>query len=285
MSFKKEIDDQENSERWLLTYADLITLLLAFFIVMYSMSQIDAKKFGQMKTQLSSILRGGNTIFPKGQDDDGAGSGMLEIGNLHMIQKRIRAKFSLQGDYRYIESGEGPAQKKNIADAVSSEIGERGLTIRIKDYALFESGKANLRVEALDVLEAVANEIIASGNHVCIEGHTDNLQINTQKFPSNWELSTARSTSVLRFLVEIKGFSPEKISARGFGQFRPIASNVTDIGRSRNRRVDIVLLSDMLSSVEPQPQDRVAESIPEGLRINPIDSLKIATATQDRLDQ
>jgi chemotaxis protein MotB len=285
LAFKKEIDDQENSERWLLTYADLITLLLAFFIVMYSMSQIDAKKFGQMKTQLSSILRGGNTIFPKGQYAESDGSGVLKIGDLHMIQKRIRAKFSLQGDYRYIEAGEGPNQKRNIADAVTSEIGERGLTIRIKDYALFESGKADLRAEALDVLEAVANEIVASGNHICIEGHTDNLPISTQKFPSNWELSTARSTSVLRFLVEKKGFSPDKISARGFGEFRPIASNATDVGRSRNRRVDIVLLSDMLSSVEPQPQDHVAESLPKNLQIDRVDTLEIATATPDRLDQ
>ncbi len=285
MAFKKEIDDQENSERWLLTYADLITLLLAFFIVMYSMSQIDAKKFGQMKTQLSSVLRGGNTIFPQGQDVDNDGSGLLKIGDLHMIQKRIRAKFSLQGDYRFIQTGEGPGLNRNIADAVTSEIGERGLTIRIKDYALFESGKANLRAEALDVLEAIADEVTASGNHICIEGHTDNLPINTQKFPSNWELSTARSTSVLRYLVEKKGFSPDKISARGFGEFRPIASNATDVGRSRNRRVDIVLLSDILSSVEPRPQDRVAESIPENLRIDRVDTLEIATVPADRLDQ
>jgi chemotaxis protein MotB len=283
VSRAKDIEDQENSERWLLTYADLITLLLAFFIVMYSMSQIDAKKFGKMRTQLSSILRGGATIFPEGRDQDSDGSGMLKIGNLHMVQKRIRAKFNMAGDYRTTESEGGPKIDARTAQAISSEIGERGLTIHIEDYALFESGKASLRKEAVAVLDAIAEEISGAENHICVEGHTDNLPIHTPNFPSNWELSTARATNVVRYLTEKKSFDPTHVSARGFGEFRPIASNSTEAGRSRNRRVDIVVLSESLSSVEPVPRDRVTESVKNLATGSTEDSIAVAAADADKL--
>ncbi|MFH1892438.1 MAG: flagellar motor protein MotB [Candidatus Zixiibacteriota bacterium] len=284
---KKRIEDQENHERWLLTYADLITLLLAFFIVMYSMSKIDAKRFGKVSEQLSNVLRGGNTILPKGQDFDGAVSGMLRLGELRTIQSQIEQKFSRLLQLSRGNTTGGLQLDQIPADAISTEVGERGLTIHIKDRALFESGKADLKEIAREVLSAVANEIGNIGNHICVEGHTDNMPINTSAFPSNWELSTARATNVVRFLVEDNGLSPERISARGFGEFRPVASNASDKGRNLNRRVDIVILSEDLSLVEPQSNDRVAETIPP---IRPElpeleDTIKRVSVEPDKLDR
>lgn len=276
MPKKPFIEDQENAERWLLTYADLITLLLAFFVVMYSMSRIDAKKFGLMQSQLSNVLRGGETVFPEGGDANNQGAGMLKIGDLKTIQWRIVDRLSPGGDDVF-----GKNKDMNIADAVSSEISERGLVIHIKDYTLFDSGKDELKPEAKAVLGAIADEMGEVKNHIAIEGHTDNVPIKTAKFPSNWELSSARATNVLRFLVETKGFSANRISARGFGEFRPIASNATSTGRTRNRRVDIVILSDQLTMIEPQAQDRIADKLPEATKLDFEDSTSRASVLPD----
>jgi chemotaxis protein MotB len=285
MSKKKSIEDQENAERWLLTYADLITLLLAFFVVMYSMSRIDAKKFGMMQTQLSNVLRGGATVFPEGEEFDGEGAGLLQLGDLRVMQWRIINRLSPGGEKTHGKTEGSLLRYQDIADAVNTEVTERGLTIHIKDYALFESGKADLRPEAVVVLAAVADEIGLAGNHVLIEGHTDNVPINTARFPSNWELSTARATNVLRFLVEKKSIAPDRISARGFGEYRPVASNATSKGRAMNRRVDIVILSDYLTMIEPRSEDDVGKSVPPVPDIDLIDSLEHVSVPPDITDR
>ena len=279
-------EDDDDAGRWLLTYADLITLLLAFFIVMYSMSRIDAKKFGRMQKQLSSVLRGGATIFPNGEITENEGAGMLKIGDLKILQARIQKMFLLRGPKSHAVTEAGLPFDKDVADAISTEIGERGLIIHVKNYALFESGKADLKPKAKALLGVIADQIEQAGNHICIEGHTDNAPINTLKFPSNWELSAARATNVVRFFVDEKNYPPEKISARGFGEFRPIASNATTKGMALNRRVDIVLLSPELSIIEPQSKDRVAEAVPPALPdINLIDSFQQVSALPDKVEQ
>jgi chemotaxis protein MotB len=285
MPRKKSIEDQENAERWLLTYADLITLLLAFFIVMYSMSRIDAKKFGSMQAQLSNVLRGGATVFPKGEDFDAEGAGLLQIGDLRTIQWRVINRLSPGGKQSHGKNEGKLLRDLDIADAINTEVTERGLTIHIKDYALFESGKADLKPEAVAVLEAVAEEIGIIGNHIVVEGHTDNLPIKTAKFPSNWELSTARATNVLRFLVDKKSFTPERISARGFGEYRPVASNATISGRAKNRRVDIVILSDQLTMMEPHSGDVVGKTVPTISHVDLIDTLEHVSVEPDILDR
>ena len=285
MRGKKSIDDQENAERWLLTYADLITLLLAFFVVMYSMSRIDSKKFGRMQAQLSSVLRGGATIFPNGEAFDGEGAGLLQIGDLRMIQWRVINRLSPGGDKVHGKSEGKLFRDTDVAEAVNTEVTERGLIIHIKDYALFESGKADLRPEARVVLEAIADEVGDIGNHVMIEGHTDNVPIGTARFPSNWELSTARATNVVRYFVEAKELAPNRISARGFGEYRPVATNLSPEGRAMNRRVDIVILSDHLSMFEPTSQDRPARTSSPTPSADPIDSVPHVSAAPDALSR
>jgi len=276
---RNHIEDQENSDRWLLTYADLITLLLAFFIVMYSMSRIDSEKFDAMKTQLSGILKGSRAVEKQVSSDDGPGAGLLKVGDLQMIQRKIADKFKLPQVTP--PQASGSAFDRDLAEAVEVSVNERGMTIHIKDNILFEPGSAVLKSEAQEVLALVGDEIKGISNHICVEGHTDNLPIKTDKFPSNWELSTARATNVVRFLVEKRGFKPQRISARGFGEFRPLASNVTREGRSKNRRVDVVVLSDVMSLAEPRSHDQFPGLMPADSGVNVIDTVERVSAEPD----
>ena len=232
---KKEVP-QDNPERWLLTYADLITLLLAFFIVMYSMSRIDAKKFGKMAQALQGILKGGPAaIYVPELETSNTGHGLLKLGDLRMLQSTIDADF----------------KELNRKGDIVTELNERGLIIHILESAMFDDAKADLKPRAVEVLNLVARDVAAMPNHVRVEGHTDDRPIRTAEFPSNWELSTARATGVVRYLIERHGYPPEKISAVGFSSFRPYVPNNSIENRALNRRVDIVVLTMELSAAEP----------------------------------
>lgn len=236
---RKRMSFDNNSDRWLLTYADLITLLLAFFVVMYSMSRIDAKQFGKMVKALSGILKGGNEIVViTTQDKIGQGFGLLKLGNLKMLQKKIQEKFKFLGKQ----------------EEVVTEITERGLVIHIMESALFRQGSAALELRALNILDLVYDEIANRPNHVRIEGHTDNRSIRSALHASNWELSTARATAVVRYFLDNYDFPPERISALGYGEYRPIRRNNSIANRASNRRVDIVILTMELTLKEPSSQ-------------------------------
>ena len=239
MARRRKSDEHENLERWLLTYADLITLLLAFFIVMYSMSKVDAKKFGRMTEALSGVLKGGTMVIKKG-DQPGAlpGQGVLNIGHLKTLGQQIKESADKMGDDKVI----------------STDVSERGLVIHIMESALFREGSAELESKAKDILNMIAEKVRERPNHIRIEGHTDNQPIKTARYPSNWELSSARATEVVRYLADVHSFDPKRISALGFGEFRPIADNDTDLNRSKNRRVDIVVLTMEMTEAEPSSQ-------------------------------
>jgi chemotaxis protein MotB len=230
MARKKHEEEHENLERWLLTYADLITLLLAFFIIMYSMSKIDAKKFGAMAAAFQSVLRGGASVL-KGDaivmPNDDLGAGPLQVGDLKLLEAEIKR---VTNELK---------QKTKI----STEVGERGLIIHITESALFQPGKAYLTPGAMKALDVLAEVIRNVPNDIRIEGHSDDTPIHTAEFPSNWELSTARATQVVRYLIEKHNFSPVKISAMGYAEYRPLFPNDTPENRAKNRRVDIIILS------------------------------------------
>ncbi len=233
---RKHDSQHENLERWLLTYADLITLLLAFFIVMYSMSRLDAKRFGKMAEALNGVLKGGTTVMSKQQaENNQKGHGLLQLGDLNMIQKQIEQRFS----------------KLGREDVVQTEITERGLVVHIMESALFKMGSATLEPKAKDVLDIVYDQIGKIPNHVRIEGHTDDRPINTPLFPSNWELSTSRATEVVRYFTDKFNYPADKLSALGYGEFRPVRPNNSIENRAKNRRVDIVILTMELSEKEP----------------------------------
>jgi len=236
MARRKKTDENEDLGRWLLTYADLITLLLAFFIVMYSMSQIDAKKFGKMSRALSGALKGGSLAIKRGEDIGMApGKGVMEIGHLMSIGRMIEEKINKPGDDK----------------PISTEMSERGLVIHIVESALFRQGSADLEAKAKSVLEIVSSHLDGIDNHIRVEGHTDDIPINTIKYPSNWELSSARATEVVRYFIENKIVAPGEISALGYGEYRPIKPNNSIENRAQNRRVDIVILTMEMTRAEP----------------------------------
>jgi len=232
---RRKGDDHEHLERWLLTYADLITLLLAFFVVMYSMSQVDAKKFGKMAQALNGVLKGGESLVKHKNEALNKGHGLLDIGNLRMIQQKIEERF----------------KEIDRQNDIKTEITERGLVVHIMESALFKDASANLEPRALEILDLIADKTRDIPNHIRVEGHTDDRPINTIRFPSNWELSSARATEVVRYLSQSHNIPPDRISALGYGEFRPVRPNNSIENRAQNRRVDVVILTMELTMKEP----------------------------------
>ena len=242
MRKKKGGEGHENSERWLLTYADMITLLMAFFIMMYSMSILNLSKFRQAAISIRSGFGG----MVKGQGKSVLGSsGTFSIkpspieGDTAGVSWRI-----LRPLVNYIEKGSGDP---------SVAIGEdkRGIVITMSsDLLLFDPGSARLKPRALPVLDRITEMLEQTGNLVRVEGHTCDLPPRGGLYPTNWELSTARATEVLRYVVEQKGLAGERFAAAGYASVRAKAPNDKEQNRIRNRRVEIVMLRPEAASVE-----------------------------------
>jgi chemotaxis protein MotB len=230
--------EKDRSERWLLTYADLITLLLIFFIVLYSMSQVDKKKFEAMSQSLAIVFGGvgrggvldaGRSLIP----GDKVYKERLEMQNTEQKVRRMIAQKGLEGK-------------------ISTDLGPRGLVISVKDTLLFEIGSADLTGPAKEIIRSVGHILAATPNAVRVEGHTDNVPIHTARFFSNWELSTARATNVLQYFITKGDIAPDRLSAAGYGEYKPSVPNTSERNRALNRRVDIVLLSSDYSKFEPE---------------------------------
>lgn len=226
--------------RWLLTYADLITVLLVFFIVMYSMSQADQEKFsvlaealqeafgmsGRMSGEVDVNQFDLNGFFGDLDEGSGLGDGDFELESLRSIGHRLASwavQRDLGGEVRIVLSG-------------------RGLVVSFQEAVFFELGKADINEDSRQVLREIASFLKEIKNDVNVEGYTDDLPIQTVEFPSNWELAARRATNVGRFLIEDAGLQPHRISATSYGEHRPSYPNDTDEHRARNRRVDLVLL-------------------------------------------
>lgn len=254
--------EKENRERWLLTYADLITLLMIFFVVLYSMSKVDADKFRAVADSLSKAL-GGGTPSKIQINEQLEGPSIMSTGQ----QNRPTPPAVATAEDKNKNLGNGDQEKMTIMGVkakldkfvhdnaldskIDSSIQERGLVISIKDTILFASGSAEVTPPARQLLEKLSIVLSAAPNYVKIEGHTDNVPIRTPEFPSNWELSVIRATIVLRILSYAGGIPADRLSATGYGEFRPLAANTTVGGRARNRRVDLVVLRSKYDVVEP----------------------------------
>jgi chemotaxis protein MotB len=234
---KKPPASHEDLARWLLTYADLITLLLVFFIVLYSMSSVNQKKFEGLTQSLaitfgnigrSGVLDGGRSVIP---------------GNLH-FKERLNMQNTEERVRRLIA-------QMGLQGKVTTSYEERGLVISIKDSVLFISGSAELIEGAQQIVARVGQIIAKMPNSIRVEGHTDNDHIHNERFFSNWELSTSRATNVLQYLISRCGIPPSRLSAAGYGEYKPHVPNTTPENKARNRRVDIVLLSSDYSKFEP----------------------------------
>jgi len=229
MAKREHHEEHENLERWLLTYADLITLLLAFFIVMYSMSQVDSKKFGAVSTALHRILSGGGLML---RGDSGTAIAPTEA-NVPSESQDLRL---MLGDL------EKNLEATGLASRVQVSHDARGVVLSLGETVLFESGQAQLAGGARAVLDSLSTVLAKYPNEIRVEGHTDNMPIHSAQYKSNWELSTDRATEVVQYLIESKDLPPYQLSAAGYSEYRPAAPNTTAANRARNRRVDFVIM-------------------------------------------
>jgi chemotaxis protein MotB len=215
--------------RWLLTYADMITLLLALFIILFAISNISSVKFARL---VKAVSGGFNSTDALNNPPNGG-----VVGGLHgRTDKANLASIKAQLD-KYIA-------RQNLQSKVQTRIAKQGLVITLlSDKAYYDSGSADLRPETKQLLDVVAAQLRSVGNEVRVEGSTDNVPIATYAYPTNWELSAARSTGVTRYLVEHAKIVPTRISFAGYGEFRPRFANDTDAHRQQNRRVDVVILN------------------------------------------
>jgi len=223
---KKKHEEHENHERWLVSYADFITLLFAFFVVMYSTSSVNEGKYRAVSESAQAAFNPSNMVAKK-----------IEVG------PKISSESRQTGKVEYIAAIKGVMKAFEQSNKLVVFQNSRGIVIRITDTALFDSGKAEIKSEAVEAIDSLAGILTGIKRNIQIEGHTDNIPINSPLYPSNWELSSSRATSIVRRFVDM-GLKPSGLTAIGYGEYRPIAENETEEGRSKNRRVEIVVLND-----------------------------------------
>jgi chemotaxis protein MotB len=257
-------DEHENHERWLVSYADFITLLFAFFVVMYSLSSVNEGKYRVLSDSLVSAFRSGvgnasgGQIVPApvaakasmpvapipGQPASGNARREAEVQRMNSVADEIRKVL----------------QPLTRGGQVRVAEGARGISVEINASVLFAPGEAVLSPSALAVLRAVAQVLARAQFPITVEGHTDNTPINTARFPSNWELSAVRASSVVRLFVE-SGMRGEQLTAAGYADQRPLTDNASEEGRARNRRVAI-LIESMLGDAPPAAPGRIPANDP-----------------------
>jgi len=240
-NFNVDSDEESGGNEWLATYGDLVTLLLCFFVLLFAMSTVDAKKFKAIVNSVNVSFAGGSSV------------GMLEDGdsivNLHELpieeasEKEKKEEETMDEIYK-------EAKKIIASEGLDSEIlvekSERGVLLTFRDNILFDEGKAVLKTSVKDALHSFGNILRKYDKKVRIEGHTDNVPIKNGEFDSNWELSTARSISVVKYYTEeLAGnerISPTVFEVAGLGEYSPVAPNDTPENRQKNRRIEIIIL-------------------------------------------
>lgn len=266
MARRRRQEEHENHERWLVSYADFITLLFAFFVVMYSISSINDGKYRVLSNTLTEAFVTATRSDDPIQVGEELRSLEPQIGELVVSQPQNEATLS---DPLAEEQRGGSQVDTKTLDAIQRELAEafseysdqglvnvtrtaRGVEVEMKSNMLFESGSARLSREALKALRKVILIVKPLTNLVNVEGHTDNVPISTVSFPSNWELSAARSASVVHYFAKL-GVDSSRMAAIGYGEFRPLSGNDTEEGRRNNRRVNLLIMSQQLSDLEPSP--------------------------------
>lgn len=236
--------DTEGAMRWLLTYADMITLLMAFFIMLYSASILNLSRFREMAVSIRSGFSG--SMSGQGQQ---------------VLAKGGHAKFTLTSipdenagvPLKALQDMRVQVKKDHLENTFSFRQDERGLVVSlVTDKALFPIASADLTVDSRKILDIVADLLKKVPNQVLVEGHTCDLPVASEKYPSNWELSTARAAAVVRYFIEDKGTASSRLSAAGYADSKPLPDTRPD-NREKNRRVDIVILKTADVQVKPKP--------------------------------
>ncbi|MFW6380952.1 MAG: flagellar motor protein MotB [Bacillota bacterium] len=231
---KRRSDNGDNggSPAWMTTFSDMMTLLLVFFVLLYSFSEMDLQKFkgfiSSMQNQLG-VLEGGRTL----SEDE-----RMDQGNID-----DRYNPSPENITEVMNEMEQYARENNLQDRMELEVTDRGLVVRLTGQILYDLGEAVIKPEGREVLGEVVDNIDDIPNNIMVEGHTDDLPIDNDRFPSNWELSTTRATNVIKYFIEEHNVDPDRLSAAGYSEHRPLFDNDSPENRSKNRRVEIVILN------------------------------------------
>ncbi|OZS78408.1 flagellar motor protein MotB [Tetzosporium hominis] len=263
---RKKKHDEHIDESWLIPYADILTLLLALFIVLFASSQIDQKKFEAVAESFASELDGGTGILdsnsPTDMEDDGTSSQIPSIidqevekddtetepgaGGDSDVEIDATELYTAAQDQKELEQMQQAfqefAEENGIEARVTTELDNRGLVVKLREGVLYESGSADLNGDAAKLAREISQMFESEvPRTIYIEGHTDNVPTNQSEYPTNWELSSARAINFMKIILENSELDPRKFSATGYGEYRPIASNDTAQGKAENRRVEIVI--------------------------------------------
>jgi chemotaxis protein MotB len=243
-----------NHERWLVSYADFITLLFAFFVVLYATAQVDKKKVGQIAVAIHvafdqlGAFQGGSAKVEG--DDKAVPIRLVPIDKDEKLATPVMLKPASQ-PLSNVESADLEPLRRDLEKELSVQIEKKEITIRheadglvvsLSELGFFDSGSAEIKTDAQRTFARIAELLASRDCRLRIEGHTDNRPIHTLQFASNWELSTARATELVRILITTYNYLPERLSAAGYAEFHPVAANDTAEGRALNRRLDIVVL-------------------------------------------
>ncbi len=250
-------------ERWLISYADFITLLMVFFVVLYAMSKVDTAKYQAMANSLSVVLAGqsssvlntqGPSIVPgiSGQQvKESPGDMSANQAQLEEVKKLVGEFIKNQDQEAAKAQQAGNTNVTKLSDSIIIYEQERGLVISFKDTLLFASGSDELTPRAKNIISGVGAALNKIPNYIRVEGHTDNLPISNSRFSSNWELSVLRASNVVHVLGESAGIEPSRLSIVGYGEYRPLVPNEDNLTRAMNRRVDVVILKQKYDYFEP----------------------------------
>ena len=260
MARKRKQLQHENLERWLISYADFITLLFAFFVVMYAVSSVNEGKYRVLSDTLVAAFNeqpksmqpinipnasetGDPSVLVQPEKPSGAPSSIIDMPNAGTSDPTLG---------EIADDAEKQLQPMIDKDLIKITRNDDWIEIEINTSLLFDIGSAELEDDALPTLRHIAETLKRYPNTIQVEGFTDNLPINNQLYPSNWELSAARAASVVHLFTN-EGVQPERMAAIGYGEYRPVADNTTTEGRRRNRRVVLVIRKDDRDRL---PQDR-----------------------------
>lgn len=252
---RREEEEEHADESWLLPYSDLMTLLLALFIVLYAASSVNTSKLEALSNAFTNAFTSGISILDKSaaiESTNEASKNMKqrheEVGTKTDAQKKAEEKAKLmQQEQENLEKLKKALDKyisgNGLSSQLETQLNQSELRITIRDNALFASGSADVKPGAQKLAVAIGQMLQGYPDYeVIVSGHTDNQPINTAQFASNWELSSKRAINFMKILLDNPAFDPKKFSAIGYGEYRPVDTNDSDAGRAKNRRVEVSIL-------------------------------------------
>lgn len=272
---RRRVHEKPHHERWLVSYADFITLLFAFFVVLYSTAKADQHKQQQVAQAINSAFQSLGLFKDDSPDPKKAALARSQDQTSPVnvvLGDQLMAPPEVQQDFVKIKKHlEGLLSSQIAQHVVALHIGRDGLVISLREAGFYDSGSATPHPSSIKTLNQIAAALRQTPYEIRIEGHTDNVPIHTAQFDSNWELSTARATRLTRLFIDEQAFVPARMSAGGYAEFHPVASNATAEGRGENRRVDIIVLPKTFAA---QPKDF---NVPEAVKARSSEAASVAT--------